>query len=113
MGSLAGSGLWSSVRLQAGRQLGLQPSDSLTGWWGRGVASKEAPSQGWQGDAECWREASAFCHMALSTGYLSGCRAGSPRDHKAKTTVSFMAWLQKSHCHFCHILSVILASLIQ
>ena len=54
MGLLAGSGLWSSVRLQSGRQLGLQPSDSLTGAGGRrGVASKEAPSQGWQGDAEC------------------------------------------------------------
>ena len=36
VGSLAASGLWSSVRLQAGRQLGLQPSDSLTGAGGGG-----------------------------------------------------------------------------
>ena len=43
VGSRAGSGLWSSVRLQAGRQLGLQPSDSLTGAEEEGSLPRRLP----------------------------------------------------------------------
>ena len=98
-------------------------STEIAGWMSAGAAVIWQLDWGWRvcfqggslaGLARRWSAGgfSSWPHGPLHS-CLSGCRAGNPRDHKAETTMSFMTWRRKSHCHFCSILLVPQVSPIQ